>query len=107
MKKAGHPTWYNDAKVSCVCGGSFTTGSTVPEIRVEVCSDCHPFYTGKQKLLDTKGQVEKFSKSQAVAKAKQEERAKIAANRSAKVQQKQTDKPSLRDLLIQSRKQTS
>jgi len=60
MKKDIHPQYHKDAKVICACGNTFTTGSTVKEIRVELCSACHPFYTGKQKLVDTAGRVDKF-----------------------------------------------
>jgi large subunit ribosomal protein L31 len=60
MKKDTHPTYYPEAKVTCACGNSFTVGSTVKEINVELCSECHPFYTGKQKLVDTARRVEKF-----------------------------------------------
>ncbi|MFZ4632350.1 MAG: 50S ribosomal protein L31 [Patescibacteria group bacterium] len=60
MKKEVHPKYYPDCKVTCVCGNTFTTGSTEPEIKVELCSACHPFYTGKQKLVDTARRVEKF-----------------------------------------------
>lgn len=60
MKKDTHPTYYPDAKVTCVCGHSFTTGSTVKEMHVEICSNCHPFYTGKQNLIDTAGTIERF-----------------------------------------------
>lgn len=61
MKTAIHPD-YHDVKVSCSCGNTFTTRSTFtkPELQVEVCSQCHPFYTGKQKIVDTAGQVDKF-----------------------------------------------
>ena len=62
MKKDVHPKYYSDAKVICVCGNNFETGATIPEIKVEICSECHPFYTGKQKLLDTEGRVERFNK---------------------------------------------
>lgn len=61
MKKDLHPTYYPEAKVICACGNTFTTGSTVAEIKTEICSACHPFYTGKQKLLDTARRVEKFA----------------------------------------------
>ena len=61
MKKDIHPKYFNDCQVSCVCGHTFTTGATVPEIKVELCSQCHPFYTGKQKLVDTARRVEKFT----------------------------------------------
>lgn len=59
MKPNIHPT-YHQAKVLCACGNSFTVGSTVPEIKVEICSNCHPFYTGTAKLVDTAGRVDKF-----------------------------------------------
>jgi len=62
MKKDLHPTYFAAAKVVCACGNSFTTGSTLQELHVEICSACHPFYTGKQKLVDTAGRVEKFQK---------------------------------------------
>jgi large subunit ribosomal protein L31 len=59
MKPEIHPN-YQVATVHCACGNEFTTRSTLPEIRVEICSSCHPFYTGKQKIVDTAGKVEKF-----------------------------------------------
>lgn len=62
MKAEIHPTYYTDSKVVCVCGNTFTTGSILKEINVDICSECHPFYTGKQKLVDTEGRVEKFKK---------------------------------------------
>ena len=61
MKKDLHPTYHSEAKVICACGNTFTTGSTAAEIKTEICSACHPFYTGKQKLLDTARRVEKFA----------------------------------------------
>ena len=62
MKKNIHPKYYPSAKVQCVCGNSFTIGSTKEFIDVEICSNCHPFYTGKEKIVDTMGRVEKFKK---------------------------------------------
>ena len=62
MKKEIHPKYYTKAKVKCACGNSFTIGSTAPEINVEICSKCHPFYTGKNKIIDTAGRVERFKK---------------------------------------------
>jgi large subunit ribosomal protein L31 len=61
MKKDIHPE-YHEIEVSCACGNSFKTGSTLTEMRVEICSDCHPFFTGKQKLIDSAGRVERFQK---------------------------------------------
>lgn len=68
MKKDTHPIYYPDAKIHCSCGKVFKMGATKPEIYVDVCSACHPFYTGKEKTINTAGQVEKFRKR--VAKAK-------------------------------------
>ncbi|MCY6369837.1 50S ribosomal protein L31 [Clostridium ganghwense] len=62
MKEGLHPEYNHDAVVKCACGNTFTTGSTKKELKVDVCSQCHPFYTGKQKILDTGGRVEKFMK---------------------------------------------
>ena len=61
MKTDIHPT-YQDARVGCSCGNTFTTKSTKPELRLELCNECHPFYTGKQKLVDTGGRVERFER---------------------------------------------
>lgn len=61
MKEGIHPK-YEECAVSCSCGNSFTTRSTLRELKVAICSACHPFYTGTQKLLDTEGRVEKFKK---------------------------------------------
>jgi large subunit ribosomal protein L31 len=61
MKKDLHPE-YHEIEVTCACGNSFTTGSTLPEMKVEICSVCHPFFTGKQKLIDSAGRVERFQK---------------------------------------------
>ena len=60
MKKDIHPKWYPEAKVVCACGNTFTVGATKPELRVEICSKCHPFFTGEMKFVDTMGRVEKF-----------------------------------------------
>ena len=61
MKEGIHPK-YQKATVTCGCGNTFVTGSTKPELRVEICSKCHPFYTGKQKLVDAGGRVDRFKK---------------------------------------------
>lgn len=69
MKANIHPKYYPQAKVTCTCGNTFTVGSTLPEIKVEVCSRCHPFFTGEMKFVDTQGRVEKFQAKQAAAQA--------------------------------------
>ncbi len=61
MREKIHPKYFQ-ATVTCNCGNTFVTGSTKPEIHVEICSKCHPFYTGRQKLVDTGGRVERFNK---------------------------------------------
>ncbi len=68
MKKEIHPNYSKEVTVKCACGNTFTTGSTSEEINVEVCSKCHPFYTGQEKVMDTAGRVEKFKKRQEAAK---------------------------------------
>lgn len=88
MKKDIHPTYYNDAKVICACGNKFTVGSTVKEIRVEICSTCHPFYTGKEKLIDTAGRVDRFKK----IKELQKETAKTRKGRAVKRKRSATKK---------------
>ncbi len=77
MKEAIHPN-YNFAKASCACGNSFETGSTSARIEVDICGVCHPFYTGKQKFVDTAGRVERFQKKFANFNAK------LAAGNAAK-----------------------
>lgn len=64
MKKDTHPTYHTDAKIICACGNVIEVGSTQKEIKVEICSACHPFYTGKEKLIDTAGRVDRFKKIQ-------------------------------------------
>jgi len=91
MKKDIHPKYNEKVKVTCACGHSFVVGSTANEIKVELCSACHPFYTGKQKLVDTARRVEKFQekvaaqgKIAAVRKGKKVKRATRAAVKAKK-----------------------
>lgn len=67
MKSDIHPTYYPHTKVKCACGAKFEVGSTQAEIAVDICSRCHPFFTGKEKLIDTAGKVEKFRARRAKA----------------------------------------
>ncbi len=69
MKTDIHPKYFDSAKVTCACGNSFAVGSTMEKIEVEICSACHPFYTGTEKIIDTAGRVEKFKARQAAKKA--------------------------------------
>lgn len=107
MKQGIHPTWFSEAKVVCACGNSFITGSTLPEIHVDICSNCHPFFTGQAKFVDTLGQVDRFVKKVEVSKVKQAERRRIEEVRKSKVVEAKKDRPSLKDLLMQARKQAT
>lgn len=62
MKEKIHPKWFPEASVSCACGNSWITGATVEQIRVDICSACHPFFTGERRIVDTEGQVDRFYK---------------------------------------------
>lgn len=96
MKKDIHPKYNSDCQVSCACGSTFTTGSTMKEIRVELCNQCHPFYTGKQKFVDTARRVEKFQekaeKIKAAAAARKGKKAKKAVATAKKAAKKNTKK---------------
>lgn len=83
MKPAIHPKYNDQTQVSCACGNSFTTGSTLDTIEVEVCSKCHPFFTGQQKFVDIKGRIDKFKEKQAKGTA-------YAAKKSADKKAKKT-----------------
>lgn len=107
MKKDIHPNYNEKVEVTCVCGNSFTTGSTKEEIKVEICSNCHPFYTGKQKLVDTAQRVEKFkakldaqkeaSKTRKGKKAKKQAQAEKQENASTGSAQKKNGLDSLKE----------
>ncbi|MDO8682911.1 MAG: 50S ribosomal protein L31 [Armatimonadota bacterium] len=71
MKQGIHPE-YTEATITCACGNTFMSRSTKPEIRVEICSACHPFFTGKQKIVDTEGRVEKFLQRYGMKEKKEE-----------------------------------
>lgn len=74
MQKGIHPTYFREATVTCACGASFKTGSTIEKLETEICSQCHPFYTGKKKFVDTGGRVDRFKKL-----AERAEKAKVTA----------------------------
>ena len=69
MKLNTHPQFFEDAQVICACGNTFTTGSTMEMIHVELCSKCHPFYTGEQRFVDSASRIQKFQKKQVAAAA--------------------------------------
>ncbi len=99
MKSDIHPQWYTQARVSCACGNTFTVGATKPEIKVEICSKCHPFFTGEMKFVDTLGRVERFQQKQVSAAAqatKLADKKKKKAEREAQLRQPK----SLKDMLM-------
>ena len=81
MRKDIHPKINNNCTVTCACGNSFITSSTLDSIAVDICSQCHPFYTGQQKFVDTEGRIEKFEKK---LKRSQEKQAKAKATKKAR-----------------------
>lgn len=95
MKAQIHPTWYPEAKVTCACGRSFTVGSTVPEIHVEVCSACHPFYTGQMRYVDTAGRVDKFRAKIASTASQVSKKEKRRLKKLAKIEEELTRPTSL------------
>jgi large subunit ribosomal protein L31 len=99
MKAAIHPQYYPEAAVSCACGKQFTVGSTKQSIKVEICNQCHPFFTGEMKFVDTLGRVENFQKKLAHAKTQ----ATVVAAQKKKKQEKQENSrspKSLREMLL-------
>lgn len=84
MKQGIHPTYHENAVISCACGATYETGSTVKELSIEICGSCHPFYTGKKKYIDSTGRVERFKQLSEKAK----ERQAVAMKKAAKAPKK-------------------
>ena len=98
MKTEIHPEYHSPAKVNCSCGNSWVTGSTKAEINVNICSQCHPFYTGEQRIIDSVGRVERFvkrleSRQSAVARHQIEEQANQEADAAARRARARGDDP--------------
>lgn len=105
MKINIHPQWYNETVVTCACGNTFKTGATVENIRVEVCYNCHPFYTGQMKYVDTAGRVDSFLAKMGKAKVKlvsKTEKRKLKRER--KIEQELEKPDTLAELRKQARK---
>ncbi|MBT3250057.1 MAG: 50S ribosomal protein L31 [Candidatus Pacebacteria bacterium] len=94
MKQGIHPKWHHDAVVSCACGNTFTTGSIQKTIEVDICSACHPFFTGEMKFVDRQGRVDKFKKKMAAAQA-----AKKTTKKKSSKKQDDADQKSYKQLL--------
>lgn len=82
MKQGIHPKYFKDCQVSCACGNKFTTGSTLEKIEVNVCSKCHPYFTGQQKFVDIKGRIDKFKEK--VSKGKKYQATKDTKSKKTK-----------------------
>ena len=91
MKNDIHPTYHSNAKVTCVCGNEFETGSTLEQIKTELCSMCHPFYTGTQKIVDSARRVEKFQTRTAKKAESVRSKTEKKASRKAKQSEKQKE----------------
>lgn len=91
MKKDIHPQYFEDAIVKCACGATFTVGSTEKEVHVDICSMCHPFYTGKEKLLDAAGRVDKFRERMEAAKKYKEDKKPKTEKVEAKLETVESD----------------
>lgn len=94
MKKDIHPQYYSNAKITCACGNVIEVGSTREKIDVEICGACHPFYTGKEKLIDTAGQVDRFKQRMEKMEAlkKQKDQNKKSTQKAAKKGAKKSEK---------------
>ncbi len=88
MKKGIHPQYHEDAKIKCFCGAELETGSTTKDMHVEICSQCHPFFTGKKKVVDATGRVDRFKKMAEKAEAKKEAINKAKAAKKEKAESK-------------------
>ncbi len=86
MKKDIHPEYFQDAKMNCSCGSVFQTGSTVKELSIETCSQCHPFFTGKQKIVDSTGRVDRFKKISEKASEAQKKRTHVQSKEAKQAQ---------------------
>ena len=103
MKKDIHPKWYKDSMVTCACGNTFTVGSTVPEIKIAVCSKCHPFYTGTQRFLDTERRVDKFVKKMEAAKASQKIKSEKVSEKKKNQQGEKGGPRTLKEMLTEAK----
>lgn len=109
MKTNTHPKWYPEAKVTCSCGHTFTVGSAQPELKVQICSQCHPFFTGEMKYVDEAGRVEKFqAKTEKIAGkeyVKKKERKRLKRIEDKKAEEKRPK--SLKEMLTKKGKSKS
>ena len=99
MKKDIHPKYHKDAVVVCACGNTYNIGSTIPTIHVEVCSKCHPFWTGEEKMVDMEGRVDKFKRKREAGDKARLDRIKKIKDKIEKEKARQEAPKSLKDML--------
>lgn len=102
MKAKIHPQWYDDAVVTCACGHTFVTGSTKQQIHVDICSACHPLFTGEARYVDTMGRVERFEKMRLQAQAQTGKR----KSKKKAIDQSQTEPLSLKEMIEREKRQS-
>lgn len=107
MKEDIHPKYYTNTKVTCSCGADFEISSTIPELKVEICSNCHPIYTGKKKFIDTAGRLEKFMAKMEKSKKMQEAISAKAKAKSTEIKKENSDNPEKKDLKEETNVSTS
>lgn len=96
MKQGIHPQFFEKAQVICVCGNRFTTGSTSEVIHVELCANCHPFYTGEQRFVDTASRIQKFEQK----KVKAQEYKKTVVKKQEAIKKRENEPKTLREMLL-------
>lgn len=99
MKSGIHPQYNEEITVTCACGNTFKTGSTVDSLTVEICSACHPFWTGDQKFVDIEGRVDKFKKKQGIADKARKARVEALKAKMSKEKERSEGPQSLKDML--------
>jgi len=105
MKKNIHPNWFENAKVACSCGNTFTTGATVETMHVAICAACHPVFTGQEKLVDTEGLVQKFQKREKASKDLQKTKGEKKVEKETKEKETTARPRTLKDMLAYAKKQ--
>jgi len=104
MKKNTHPKWHHDCVVTCSCGNTFATGSTLQTMQIDICNKCHPFFTGEMKFVDRQGRVDKFLKKMTVAQKKKQDMSTKKAKKSVNTKKKDVDSKSYKQILLDQRK---
>lgn len=99
MKKDTHPKYNKKTVVTCACGNTFVVGSTLDSITVDLCSKCHPFYTGEEKFVDTEGRVDKFNRKKQIADAARKKKIKAIKKKIERQKERETATKSLKDML--------